>query len=860
MVLDKFCCQLSISIIILAVQYNLLRMLRNLIALALVLAYAHNLKAQDTCNVVFDLFESDTACAGGVGFYLPPVEPFGGTYSGTGVASSGYFDLGGLTAGVYEVTYTADTAVCIGSASAFITLVESTPFTLNGNFEVCGADSASMTSVEGYLLMWDDGSKEVVHTLYVDSTYESSVAYTNDAGCVSHQNFVIYVNDFSRLDVIAPEHICYGQETTIEIANADVVQWLPYSIYESTITGVFTEDSTLTAKVLSGSCDSIYHIDIQVAAPIEFEIITNPIICSGELGLAFGVGNALGYRLDGFGEFVDSITFTIADDMSLVYIALGEFECYADTSISYIVDEYPNLSVSAPDSLCEGVALDIYASGAQDYLWIDNAQGDTIVPGAQQDVHLIAERSLDWSISGFSLFGCEVLEHVVVYVDPTPEVRIDSLTAFCYDRSISLQASGAYQYTWSNGLVGEVLEFEGTVDTTFSVIGATSIGCINYDTLSMTMHELPVVSAVGENVICEGDTATVRGLGAMRFVWEGVLEGDTVQLTPITDSTVNFVGYNVYGCSDFSNFQIHVEPAPFISFGGVDFICQGDSTSLSVSSNGSIQWLGGSTAWVIPVEPFGDTTYVITSIGDNGCPRTSSFAVSVFPYPVLNVSGEQAVCFGDSLHLTANGSASYVWSNGLIGSDVSFAPAGSTTLLLFGSSNEGCTTVYPFPIEVHPRASVAFEFSADTLCVSGTGVSWVNSPQGGILSGDGVVNNWFDLGSANTGLNTVTYTYINEFNCESSASDQIMVESCLGFASLDDDRLHVFPNPVSDVLTIHWDGQSGNYRLLNNQGAVVINGALNGRNQLDMQQLASGVYVLEVQVDASTSRKRIVKL
>ena len=849
-----------LSIITLAVQYNLLRMLRNLIALALVLACALNLKAQDSCNVVFDLFESDTACVGGAGVYLPTVLPIGGTYSGEGVTPWGFFDVTGLTAGVYEVTYTADTAVCIGSGSAFITLVESTPFTLNGNFEVCGPDSALMTSLEGYTLTWDDGSKEVAHTFYVDSTYESTVTFTNEAGCVSSQNFVIYLNDFSRVEVIVPEQICYGEEITIEIANANLVQWIPYDIYETSVTGVFTQDSTLTAKVISSICDSIYHITIEVADSIGFELITDTTLCPDQLGFATFTGTPLSYRLQGFGDFTDTISFSLNDDMTLRYIAIGEFGCIADTFINYIVDDYPSISVTAPDSLCEGVTFDVYASGALDYLWIDNVLGDTLMSGTQQDMQIIAEQSLDWSITGYSLYGCGVSEHVVVYVDPTPEVRIDSLTAFCYDKPIALQASGAFQYTWSNGLVNDVLEFEGIRDTTFSVMGATSIGCINYDTLSMTMHELPVVSAIGENVICEGDTATVRGLGALRYVWEGVLQGDTVQLTPLVDSTVNFVGYNVYGCSDFSNFNIQVNPAPIITFSGANFICEGDSTSLSVSSNGTIQWLGGLTAFVIPVVPITDTTYVFSAIGDNGCPRTSSFTVSVFPYPVLEVLGENVVCYGDSLHLIATGTDNYLWSNGLTGGDVSFVPAGSTTLLLYGSSNEGCTTIYPFPIEVHPRASVAFAFSADTLCESGSGVSWIASPQGGTLSGDGIVNNWFDLGSANQGLNTVTYTYVNEFNCESAAADQIIVESCLGLASLNEDGLHVFPNPVSDVLTIQLDGESGSYRLLNNQGAVVIAGLLNGRNQINVQELSSGVYLLEVQGTSTNSRKRIVKL
>lgn len=835
-------------------------MLRNLYLSALVLLCVQAAQAQTTCDVVFDLFGQDTACVGGVGFYLPPVEPFGGVYSGTNVSANGFFDLTGLAAGVYELTYTADTAVCIGSASVQITLVEPTPFTLSGNFEVCEGDVALISSVEGYLLTWDDGSKEITHTFYNDSTYSSTVTYVNEAGCASSQDFTISMTAFDRVEILAPEHICYGQETYIEVTNASYVQWIPSGDESFSISGFFTQDTTLNVKVMLGICDSIYHFEVQVADPVLFEIITDTTICSGQLGLAVGVGNATSYRLDGFGEFTDSLEFSLPDDQLLYFTAIGEFECAGDTSIYYIVDDYPLLAVTAPDSLCEGSNIDIYATGANSYTWRDNASGDIIMDGFTPEMQFTAEQSLDWSITGSSYYGCEVVTQVPVYVDPTPHVQIDTLTAFCLDKPIQLQGAGASTYSWSNGYQGEVLEFVGTVDTTFSVIGYTSLGCFNFDTLSMVMHEVPVVSAIGENVICEGDTAMVSGIGALTYVWEGILEGTTVDLTPVADSTVNFVGYTVFGCSDFSNFNIHVNPAPIVQFDGPAFICEGDSSSLEVSTNGTFQWSGGSTASVIAVKPFADTTYVIYAIGENGCPRTATFDVAVYPYPVLNISGTNELCYGDTSALAATGADAYFWSNGLTGETIAFVPAGSTTLLVYGSSSEGCTTTVPFPMVIHPRPTVAFAFSADTLCESGTGVSWIANPQGGTLSGDGVVNNWFDLGTALNGINTVTYTVVNEFNCAASASDEILVESCLGLETTAGAGLECYPNPVSNVLTIQLHGENAGYRLMNVQGACVLSGMLFGKTQIDMQQLASGTYVLEVLGSSVQQRERIVKL
>lgn len=833
-------------------------MLRSLPLLVLFFVCSIHARAQEPCDVVFDLFDLDTICAGSDPIYLPEVLPLGGTYSGEGVEANGLFNPVGLSAGIYEVTYTADTSVCIGSASAFINIVEPTPFTLVGMTEVCPGESTVLTSAEGYELTWDDGTKSILREFAPDSTYQTFAAYTDSAGCTFYYNFTLAVLNFDSIAIVAPQQICYGQEITIDIINATSVQWLIDSSTDTRITTTFSQDTTLELKIYDGVCDSTFYFTIEVADSIVYDIVTDTTLCPGQSALAVGVGNAVTYRFDGYPEFTDSIEFELADDATLLLQVIGEFECVVYDLISYIVDEFPPLAVTFPDSICETFPIEIFATGAYEYFWIDMVSGDTLFAGAQQDLQLVADQTLDWSIVGASFYGCEVIQDVDVYVDQTPDVRIDTLTAFCLERQILLQGNGAFQYTWSNGFIGDTLAFEGTTDTVFSVIGATALGCINYDTLSITIHEVPIVTAFGENSICEGDTATVTAIGATTYVWEGVLEGETVDLTPVADSAVSFVGYNVYGCADFSIFNINVDPAPVIQFIGPAYLCEGDSSSLEIVTDGVFTWSDGSQSAIIPVTPFDDTTYVVTSIGGNGCPRTSTYPVMVYPYPELTFSGPTSVCYGDTALVMLEGADAVIWSNGLQGDSLTFVPQGSQTILLFGSNVEGCTTIYPYTITVNPLPQVQFAFSADTLCESGTGISWTASPVGGQLSGDGIVNNWFELGAALNGVNTVSYTVANEFNCEATASDQIIVETCLDTQDALSTTLQLYPNPATEQALLTWQG-SATYTVVNSQGRLVLEGQFSSRVLLDVAPWAAGIYMIEVRGNQSVETVRLVK-
>jgi hypothetical protein len=259
------------------------------------------------------------------------------------------------------------------------------------------------------------------------------------------------------------------------------------------------------------------------------------------------------------------------------------------------------------------------------------------------------------------------------------------------------------------------------------------------------------------------------------------------------------------------------------------------------------------------VNPADDTTYTVTSLGANGCPRTSSFDVIVNDFPILGLSGNAPVCFGDSLTLIATGADSFAWNNGLLGDTITYLPL-VTGILRVEGSNGDCTTELAINITVNPTPSALFSFDADTLCTSGEGATWVASPAGGLFSGDGVVNNWFVLNAAEFGLNTVIYTYTNSFNCTSSATDSIVIETCINVEENTFSFITPYPNPFTNQLVLESTDYNVQFQVLNAVGAIVYEGQLYKRAIIDTTEWSSGTYVIRLNHGAATVTHRIVKI
>lgn len=74
-------------------------------------------------------------------------------------------------------------------------------------------------------------------------------------------------------------------------------------------------------------------------------------------------------------------------------------------------------------------------------------------------------------------------------------------------------------------------------------------------------------------------------------------------------------------------------------------------------------------------------------------------------------------------------------------------------------------------------------------------------------------------------------------------------------------NLHLFPNPVKDILTINLANQSFNsYKIYNLTGQIVLNYTQNNQNQINVSTLENGIYFIKITTDNGKSiTKKVIK-
>ncbi|MBG0783243.1 MAG: T9SS type A sorting domain-containing protein [Bacteroidales bacterium] len=136
--------------------------------------------------------------------------------------------------------------------------------------------------------------------------------------------------------------------------------------------------------------------------------------------------------------------------------------------------------------------------------------------------------------------GCENADTIMITFGEIPTVELGESYQFCANENLLLDATyeGA-SYLWSNG------ETTATLDLSGETLGAgthqiwvqltSELGCVNSDTTTVTVNELPPVAELGSNqVLCGGEQFTLdAGIEGYAYNWSN---GATTK-TIVADTT-----------------------------------------------------------------------------------------------------------------------------------------------------------------------------------------------------------------------------------------------------------------------------------------------------------------------------------
>jgi hypothetical protein len=225
------------------------------------------------------------------------------------------------------------------------------------------------------------------------------------------------------------------------------------------------------------------------------------------------------------------------------------------------------MTVTATETtVCQGQPVNLTSTGADTYAWSTGDNG----PSISATLTALGLNNI-MVIGTNTLSGCTTLVSQNIEVKPSPNVNIyTASTEVCAGTLVHLTAFGASSYSWSNGGNNAIQTATPTGNTTYTVLGSNSSGCIGTAVISLTALPLPLVSASADRpVVCAGETVALTGTGALEYQWvtndNYILLGSPVVISPTQAGNYTLTGTDANGCSSTAQVAIGIDACTGIS-------------------------------------------------------------------------------------------------------------------------------------------------------------------------------------------------------------------------------------------------------------------------------------------------------
>ncbi len=351
----------------------------------------------------------------------------------------------------------------------------------------------------------------------------------------------------------------------------------------------------------------------------------------------------------------------------------------------------------------------------------------------------------------------------------TPIVTVSpTASTVCSGTPVTITASGATTYSWSNGASGSSITVSPTSNTTYTVTG-TSSGCSNTASSTITVNSGPPVSAGLPQTICTGNSATLTATGATTYSWNTGSLNPSITVSPAI-TTIYTVTGTTAGCTASSNITVTVASGVTANAGVDQTICNGETAVLSASGGATYLWSNGGGTASVSVTPSSTSTYIVTAYS-GGCSGTDNITVNVNPIPTANAGIDQTICEGQSATLTATGGSTYSWSTGGSTNSIIVNPTSATTYTVTAYSS-GCSDSDDITVNVNPVPIVS-SGSGQTIC-PGNSATLTASGATSYLWSTGSTNTSITVSPATTTIYSVTGT---SSGCSASSSVGVSIGS-----------------------------------------------------------------------------------
>lgn len=578
-----------------------------------------------------------------------------------------------------------------------------------------------------------------------DTTTYSVVA-TNADNCKDTDEVSVFIITDTPADAGNDKTICAGDSVLIggslPVPLGATINWTPnISLSDDNILNPNAAPGTTITYTLNittpGGCAGTDSVTV-IVNPLPLANAGNDtLICDGDTVQLFASGGGTYQWSPAGGLNNTAISDPLANPLiSTQYVVtVTANNCSRnDTLILSVFSSTVN--VTADTSICPGDTVQLLATGSGNVVFVWSPAA-TLSDDSIANPLAFPNDTIEYFVNATDTNNCSSVDSVTVIVNPLPAADAGTDKEICIGDSVQLSATGGNTFAWtpdgtlSDDSISNPLAFP-TDTTTYYVSVTDSKNCANTDSVKIIVNPLPAVLASNDTSICKNGTAQLNASGGISYSWTpaATLDNPGIQnpLANPADTTTYFVmATDSNNCSGTDSVTVAIFPK-VISAIPDTAICLNDTVQLFVNGGSVFSWMPGTSlsddSIASPLAfPSDTTTYTINVIDTNSCNDSASITVIVYPLPVISVTNDTAVCYGNCVSLFASGADTFLWSptTGLDNPDIA-NPVSCTndtiTYFVNGSVNQSgsvCSDADSVKIIVNPLP-VAQASNDTTIC------------------------------------------------------------------------------------------------------------------------------------------------
>jgi hypothetical protein len=460
---------------------------------------------------------------------------------------------------------------------------------------ICDGESATLTAIGGDSYLWSTGETTATITVNPNSTTIFSVTvYQN--GCESSDDVQVTVNPLPSANAGPDVTITNGNNTTLTATGGGTYLW---STGETTQSITVSPNVTTTYSVIvyQNGCEATDEVTVTVVNGVVANAGEDQTICEGDsitltasggtsylwntgettASIVVNPNTTTTYTVtvsDGNDSDIDDVTITVnplpmADagpDVTITNgnnttltatgggtylwstgdttasIIVGPSEttiysvtvtsitgCQATDNVTVTVNATNTITANAGEdqTICEGDSATLTASGGTNYLWNTGETTATIV--------VTPNATATYSVTVSDGNNSDT-DEVTIYVSPLPNVSVSGDETILQGNYVTLSASGANTYEWSNGATAPNIAVNPSVTTTYSVKGYIN-NCYDEKEVTVNVIQQVVASAGEDRTICAGETTTLTASGGETYLWSTGETTQSINVSPNENTT-----------------------------------------------------------------------------------------------------------------------------------------------------------------------------------------------------------------------------------------------------------------------------------------------------------------------------------